>query len=75
MLKSIGGILFVLGAWSTALFFLGHELKVLMRISTRGNDVAWMIRIGMMTVGAILYIIGYVLENHTKNKSSQTPVS
>lgn len=57
-LASIGTLLFAVGLISSGLTFTDYELRVLLWINTWGETMAWVIRGGLMVVGAILFILG-----------------
>jgi hypothetical protein len=58
MIRSIGGFLFLLGLVYLALHFFGYELKIMRWSFQWGMSVAWGIKIGMIVLGALLYLIG-----------------
>lgn len=60
-MKSIAGILLVLGAGSALLNTVGFEFKYLFWIDMFGEQTGWMIRIGMMLAGiAIFGVLKYI---------------
>ena len=61
-MKSIGGFLALAGVLSIALHFIGWNLKILMWIDNWGTPAGWAIRIGLIVVGAIVYLIGSKME-------------
>lgn len=44
------------GIVSTLLSFVGYELRILMWIDMWGTGVGWAIRIGLIVVGAALFL-------------------
>jgi hypothetical protein len=58
MIRSIGGFLFLLGVVYLALHFFGYELKIMKWSYLWGESAAWGIKIGMIVLGALLYVIG-----------------
>ena len=57
-MKSIGSLLFILGAAASILGLMGYVPKVLVWINTWGESTAWVIKIGLMILGAALYMMG-----------------
>ncbi len=57
-MRSIGSALILLGVLAIGLDFINMVPKVLRWIYAWGNEVAWMIKGGIVVVGIILYIIG-----------------
>lgn len=57
-MKSIGSLLFILGAAASVLGFLDRVPVLLSWIYQFGDTTAWIIKIGLMVLGAALYIIG-----------------
>ncbi|MEZ0471182.1 hypothetical protein [Luteimonas salinilitoris] len=56
-MKSIGGLMFVLGLGSFLLHYLGMEFKLLMWIDNWGPSTGTAIRIGLVVVGAVLWLV------------------
>lgn len=56
-MKSIGILLFVLGAGSFVLNQLGMEFKLLSWIDNWGDTTGLAIRVGLIVVGGALYLI------------------
>lgn len=59
-MKGIGGFLALAGILSIILHFVGYNLRILIWIDRWGAGVGWGIRIGLVAVGAILFVIGAV---------------
>jgi len=57
-MKNIGGILVLFGAGSFVLNMLGREFSLLMWIDNWGPTAGMAIRIGMVIVGAGLWLMG-----------------
>ena len=57
-MKSIGGLMVLLGAGSFLLHLLEREFTLLMWIDNWGPGVGTAIRIGMVVIGAGLWLIG-----------------
>lgn len=56
-MKSIGGLMFVLGLGSFLLHYMGMEFKLLMWIDNWGPTTGTAIRIGLVVVGGLLWLI------------------
>ncbi len=54
-MKSIGSFMAIAGLISIALFFFGYELKILMWIDNWGETVGWLIRGGLVVIGAAIW--------------------
>lgn len=54
-MKSIGMYMAIAGIASIVLHFLGRNLVILMWIDMWGETMGWVIRIGFIVVGAILF--------------------
>ena len=57
-MKSIGSFLFILGAVASIFHYFGRVPIVLNWIDKWGETPAWVIKIGLMVMGAALYILG-----------------
>ncbi len=57
-MRSIGGLLFILGAGSIVLYYLHYEFIVLSWMNRLDAPLPWVIRIGMAVIGAILWFVG-----------------
>ena len=57
-MKSFGSLLFILGLLAIGLNFVNAVPKVLAWIYLWGDGVAWGIKIGLVVVGAILWLLG-----------------
>lgn len=57
-MKSIGGLLFVLGLGSFLLNFMNMEFKLLSWVDNWGPGAGVAIRIGLIVVGALLWLVG-----------------
>ena len=57
-MKSFGSLLFILGLLAIGLNFVNAVPKVLAWIYLWGDGVAWDIKIGLVVVGAILWLLG-----------------
>jgi hypothetical protein len=61
-MKSLGGFLALAGVMSIVLNFIGYNLKILMWIDNWGVPAGWGIRVGLIVVGALVYLIGSKME-------------
>ncbi|MBC7848706.1 MAG: hypothetical protein H7Y31_03165 [Chitinophagaceae bacterium] len=66
-MKSIGSILFILGAVASILGLIGRDSIILRWMNDLGETVSWIIKIGLMVLGATLYIIGGKKESADNN--------
>ena len=57
-MRSIGSLLFILGAAASILGLMGYVPVVLSWINQWGENTAWVIKIGFMILGAALYMMG-----------------
>jgi hypothetical protein len=56
-LGSIGAFLALAGIISIVLHFVGYNLRILMWIDSWGAGVGWGIRIGLIILGAVLFLV------------------
>lgn len=47
----------IFGALSIVLYFINYNLRILLWIDNWGDTIGWVIRIGLVVVGALLYFI------------------
>lgn len=57
-MKSIGGLMFLLGLGSFVLHYMNMEFKLLMWVDNWGPAVGTAIRVGLIVVGGLLWFIG-----------------
>jgi hypothetical protein len=57
-MKSIGTYLMIFGAASILLYFFEMNLRLLSWIDNWGATPGWIIRIGLIALGLILFIMG-----------------
>lgn len=57
-MKSIGSTMFLFGAAATVMGFFDRVPRLLSWIDSWGEGVSWAIKIGLIVVGAALYIVG-----------------
>jgi hypothetical protein len=57
-MKQIGSTMFLFGAAATVMYFFDMAPKLLMWIYNWGEGAAWAIKIGLIVVGAALYLLG-----------------
>ncbi len=62
-MKQIGGLMVLLGAGSFILNMLGREFVLIMWIDNWGPTVGMAIRIGLVIVGAVLWVMGNKAES------------
>lgn len=53
----IGGLMFFLGLVSAGMHFLGREVALLIWIDSWGDSIGWVIRGGLIIVGAGLWLM------------------
>ena len=57
-MKSIGSLLFIFGAAAIVMGFMNIVPRLLVWIYQWGEGAAWAIKIGLVVVGAGLYLLG-----------------
>jgi hypothetical protein len=57
-MKSIGTYLMIFGAASILLYFFEMNLRLLSWIDNWGVTAGWIIRIGLIVLGLVLFIMG-----------------
>ncbi len=57
-MKKIGSYMVIVGVFAIVLGFLDRVPKILIWIYSWGDTVAWAIKIGLIVVGAALFLIG-----------------
>jgi len=57
-MKSIGGLMFILGLGSFVLHYMSMEFKLLMWVDNWGPTVGTLIRVGLVVVGGALWLLG-----------------
>jgi hypothetical protein len=57
-MKSIGSLLFIFGAAAIVMGFMNIVPRLLVWIYQWGDGAAWAIKIGLVVVGAGLYLLG-----------------
>lgn len=57
-MRTIGTYLAIFGIGSVILYFFDMQFRLLMWIDMWGESVGWGIRIGMIVLGAILFLVG-----------------
>ena len=53
----MGAFIALVGAFSTALYFIGYNLRILMWIDSWGQTAGWVIRIGLLVGGLALFLV------------------
>lgn len=72
-MKKIGGYMVFFGLFAIVLNFLGRVPTLLMWIYKWGETPAWIIKIGLIVVGAVLFFMGKtndVVENEVKDENA-----
>lgn len=57
-MSKLGGYIAIFGIASIILYFFNYELRILGWINTWGETTAWIIRIGLIVLGAALFFLG-----------------
>lgn len=57
LLTNLGGFLAISGIISCILYFIDYQLKILAWIDTWGVTLGWVIRIGLVVIGVLLFFI------------------
>lgn len=57
-MRSIGSYMAIFGIISSVLYFFDYNLSILTWIDNWGETVGWLIRGGLIVVGAILFFVG-----------------
>ena len=64
-MKSFGSLLVFLGIAAILLDFLDRVPKLLVWIYMWGDGVAWVIKIAIIILGAVLFLLGKKIESRT----------
>ena len=70
-MRIFGAFLIILGALSTALFFLDMNFIFLNWINTWGTQIGWGIRGFMILLGIVLYIVGKAADEEEAEEEAQ----
>jgi len=70
-LAPIGAFLAIAGVLSILLHFFGYNLKVLLWIDLWGPTVGWIIRVGVIVLGAALFLLSKSGEAATSEASEK----
>ncbi|MDY7395921.1 hypothetical protein UMM65_11750 [Aureibaculum sp. 2210JD6-5] len=57
-MSKLGGYIAIFGVASIILSFFNYNLRILMWIDSWGTTVGWIIRIGLIVLGAALFFLG-----------------
>lgn len=57
-MRSIGGLMFFYGLGSIVLHFINYEFVILSWMNRLDDPIPWVIRIGLVVVGGILWLVG-----------------
>jgi len=71
-MKQFGGWLFIFGAGSILLGFVGYEFSLLMWIDNWGTTVGWIIRMAMIVAGGAIW---FLAREETAEQSEPLPES
>ncbi len=71
-MKQFGGWLFIFGAGSILLGFVGYEFSLLMWIDNWGTTVGWIIRMAMIVAGGAVW---FLARENTVDESELLPES
>lgn len=66
-MKKWGGIFFFFGVGSIVLSFLNMEFIVLAWIDHWGPTAGWVIRIGLIVIGGVMWLVGKKPESQSKS--------
>jgi phosphotransferase system glucose/maltose/N-acetylglucosamine-specific IIC component len=69
-MKTIGTYMMIFGAAAIAMDFLGFVPKILIWIYKWGETNAWIIKIGLIVVGAVLYFLAPKEVENTPDEDS-----
>ena len=72
-MKKWGGYMFIFGIGSIILSFIGMQFIILAWIDLWGPTIGWIIRIGLVVVGAALWLAGKARENEIVNPPPAQP--
>ncbi len=72
-MKKCGGYMFFFGIGSIILSFIGMQFIILAWIDWWGPTVGWIIRIGLIVVGAALWLAGKAREKEVVNAPPTQP--
>ncbi len=66
LLANIGGFLAISGIISTILYLIDYEVSILNWINSGGPMLGWVIRIGLIVIGVLLFfLVGKSSEDDT----------
>ncbi len=71
-MRFFGAFLIILGALSTALFFLDMNFIFLNWINTWGSQIGWGIRGFMILLGIVLYIVGKAADEEEAEEAQES---
>ena len=57
-MKSIGALLFLFGVASSILYFMEYNLKILSWMNEMPETQQWLIRGGLIVLGAVVWVLG-----------------
>ncbi|WP_346882727.1 hypothetical protein [uncultured Algibacter sp.] len=66
-MKKIGGYIAIFGVLAIVLPFFNLQLRLLTWIDNWGETVSWAIKIGLIVIGAVLFLMGNKEEDESPN--------
>lgn len=69
-MSSIGSFLVIAGIISIVLSFINYNLKILVWIDMWGEAMGWVIRIGIVILGGILFLLGKSASSDTNEEQA-----
>ena len=73
-MSKIGGYIAIFGIASIILSFFNYNLRILMWIDSWGETTGWIIRIGLIVVGAVLFFMGGGSSEEDAQEVNKKPV-
>lgn len=64
-MQKFGSYLVIIGLLAVVLDYVNMVPRVLMWIYNWGNEIAWSIKVGLIVLGAIVWLIGSAKERQT----------
>lgn len=71
-MKKIGSYMAIFGVLAIVLNFFDRVPSLLMWIYSWGDTTAWVIKIGLVVVGAILFFMGSKAESESTSNTSES---
>ncbi len=70
-LSSIGGFMVLAGIASILLHFFDYELRILKWIDLWGTTIGWVIRIGLIVGGGLLFMVAPSAEDESVDEGTE----